>query len=157
MVDRRHTYHNTPGFCGLKKTKPFVHLLCFDEVKRDVGTQERKTDYGDQCHEQKDKVQALAVLHRQGMMKRNIQIIAEGGKSEDFVCERELNGPKETCSGCNGVFKTQLQACKGMPGKCYNSSANGVPSLLVDRNYAIPQTGSSIVPVCLHVYARLSC
>ena len=69
MVDRRHTYHNTPGFCGLKKTKPSVHLLCFDEVKLDVGTQERKADYGDQCHEQKDKVQALAVLHRQGMMK----------------------------------------------------------------------------------------
>ena len=33
---------------------------------------------------QKDKVQALAVLRRQGMMKRNTQIIAEVGKSEDF-------------------------------------------------------------------------
>ena len=131
MVDRRHTYHNTPGFCGLKKTKPSVHLLCFDEVKLDVGTQERKADYGDQCHEQNDKAQALAVLHRQGMMKRNTQIIAEGGKSEDFLCERESNGPKETCSGCNEVFKKSLyykhvKACqanvtkfsKDMPSKC---------------------------------------
>ena len=98
------------------------------------------------CHEQKDKVQALAVLRRQGIMKRNTQIIAEGGKSEDFLYERESNGPKETCSGCNGVFKKSLyykhvKAClanvtkfsKEMPSKCYNSSANGVPPLLVDR------------------------
>ena len=41
----------------------------------DVGTQERKADCGDQCHEQKDKAQALAVQHRPGMMKRNTQII----------------------------------------------------------------------------------
>ncbi len=33
---------------------------------------------------QKDRVQALAVLCRQGMMKRNTQIIAAGGKFEDL-------------------------------------------------------------------------
>ena len=57
---------------------------------------------------QKDRVQALAVLCRQGMMKRNKQIIATGGKFEDFFSERKSTGPKATCSGCNGVFKNSL-------------------------------------------------
>ena len=57
---------------------------------------------------QKERVQELAVLRRQGMMKHNTQIIAEGWKSEDFLCERESTGPKVTCSGCNGVFKKSL-------------------------------------------------
>ena len=74
---------------------------------------------------QKDRVQALAVLRRQGMMKQNTQIIAEGGKFEDFLV-KEIDWPESDMFRMQWSVQdqSQLQACKGITGNCYSSSAN---------------------------------
>ena len=55
----------------------------------------------------KERLHALAYLRKEGIFKKNKEILAKGGTQSDLLCERVSEGPNVICSRCNGTFKQQ--------------------------------------------------
>ena len=89
--------HRPCIFCGQLKSDITAHLITVHKNEDQI--------IEIQTMDKRPRLQALAKLRKQGIAKRNVAIIAEGGESTELMCQRKCEGSKVICSICGGVYK----------------------------------------------------
>jgi hypothetical protein len=53
----------------------------------------------------KTRIATMNLLRKEGIKKRNMELLAKGAKESELLCERASSGTKVMCSQCSGTFK----------------------------------------------------